>query len=186
MLEETKYPRLSEADLYVPVSGALTRGWIPQEDLRDFVVEITANQGSRSTGGLWTRPDISILGVTCHPYIPGRNLDITTFEIKKSIGEGIYGVFEAAAHSAFSNRSFLILKVEDEEVAQYQDLFDRTKSECERFGIGLIVFSDPQHWSSYQVLIQAEFRSPNPGQANKFIESQISEENRHRLLTMFR
>lgn len=44
--------------------------------------EITAKQGSRQTGGKWTRPDVIAVGYKTFPYLPGRYLEVVTFEIK--------------------------------------------------------------------------------------------------------
>lgn len=173
--------RKSEGDLYGPIASTLKQWWVHQVGLREYIMEITAHQGRRHTGGFWIT-----LGVTCHAYVPGRNLDITTFEIKKSPDEGIYGVFESAAHSAFAHRSFLLIQVPADDSLSDDENFERTKSECERFGLGLITFTDPSSWETYETIVDAEFKSPSHAQINKFIANQISEENRQRLLTMFR
>ncbi len=176
--------RKLEADLYAPVAAVLRDFWIPHEELREAIVEVTANQGSRKTGGLWTRPDLVVIGICAYAFVPGRSLNLTTFEIKKSISEGIEGVYEAAAHSSVSHRSFLMLYDDGQLVGE--DVMDRIRSECHRFGLGLMIFTDPGDWRTYQSLTYAIQREPNIASINKFIATQISEVSRHRLLTMFR
>ncbi len=50
----------SEEDLYGPVSTVLRGDWAKDNRYRQLLVEITANQGRRATGGTWTRPDIVV------------------------------------------------------------------------------------------------------------------------------
>lgn len=175
--------RRLEADLYAPIGAVLRDWWVPREELREAIVEITANQGRKQTGGLWTRPDLVVIGISAYPFIPGRSLELNTFEVKKTLEEGIEGVYEAAAQSAFSHRSFLLLQ---ESGLISKELFTRIRNECVRFGIGLLTFSDPADWNTYVTLETASYRSPQIAQINKFIATQISETSRQRLLTMFR
>lgn len=185
--KEKQKHRRPEAELYVPVATTLRDWWVPQEaNLRESIVEITAHQGRRQTGGFWTRPDITVLGIVAHPYLPGRDLSISTFEIKKSIDEGIQGIYETAAHQAFAHQSFLLINVLADESINDDDAFERVKSEANRFGIGVIVFTDPSDWKTFEIITEAQFRAPNPALVNQFIANQISEDSRHRLLTMFR
>jgi hypothetical protein len=183
--EETVARKL-EADLYAPVANVLREWWVPKEDVSDYILEITANQGRRSTGGLWTRPDIVCVSACAYPYLPGRSLDLTTFEIKKTIAEGVAGVFEAAAQSVFAHRSCLIVRgVSPAQMANEPD-FPRVESECKRFGIGLILFFDPDDWQTFETIVEPRFNNPPPVQVNRFLATQLSEVSRQRLLTMFR
>lgn len=177
--------RRYESDLYEPIAAWLKGYWAPREDLREPLVEIIANQGRRPTGGMWTRPDLVVIGICAYPFVPGKNLDLSTFEVKKSLEEGIAGVYEAAAHSAFAHRSFLVIHLEDRSI-EHDELYCRIVNECERFGLGLITLNDPSNFTTYRTVIDANLRSPNTALMNRFIGTQISESARQKLLTMLR
>jgi len=96
----------AESDLYNPVMDCLEK-WSKEVNLSNYFIEKTANQGSRKTGGMWTRPDIVIINVESFQYVPNRYLELMTFEVKPSDAWEISSVFETAAHSRFASRSYL-------------------------------------------------------------------------------
>lgn len=175
-----------EKELYEPVHSSLLKWWIPQEDIREYVLEITANQGRRQTGGMWTRPDIVCVGATAFPFVPGRSLEVTTFEIKKTIEEAVEGVYETAAHSAFAHRSFLVVQLPHAMSKKDDEDWSRVLKESKRFGLGVTTLMDASNWQTYEIAVDAEFRNPGPAQINRFIATQLSDEGRQRLLTMFK
>ena len=98
---------VAEASLYVPFQKVIQTGYVSENDLNRWVCEITASQGKRNTGGLWTRPDVTLVAEQTFTYIPDKLFDVITFEIKPNIDTAMAGVYEAAAHSAFADRSYL-------------------------------------------------------------------------------
>lgn len=177
--------RRLEAEFYDPIAVWLRSCWAPRESLREPLIEITANQGRRQTGGLWSRPDLVVVGICAYPFVPGKNLDLSTFEFKKNLEEGIAGVYESAAHSAFAHRSFLVMRLEYE-ADSTNELYTRIINECERFGLGLITLLDAEEWGTYRTVVEAKPRSPATGLMNRFIGTQISEAGRHQLLLMLK
>lgn len=170
---------IEEASLYEPFHKVIQTGYAPDNELKQFVSEITANQGRRSTGGRWTRPDITLIAVETFAYVPGKQLEVSTFEIKPDIQTALDGVFEAAAHSAFAHRSYLAFP--DSKDYDKNPLFDRIVDECDRFGLGLILFEDVSNWDTYSFELTAERREPDPRTLNDFIKTQISEKNREEI-----
>src|SRR5205814_1734826 len=59
-LGNVSQPCVAEKDLYGPMANTIRKGWAKDLNLDPVVVEITAQQGSRVTGGKWTRPDITV------------------------------------------------------------------------------------------------------------------------------
>ncbi|MFL5344817.1 MAG: hypothetical protein ACJ8AT_08485 [Hyalangium sp.] len=102
---------LREEDLYPHIERVLNDGWARHERLTDYVVEVTAKQGSRRTGGTWTRPDVVVVSKKRFAYVPAELFDVWTFEIKLIAGIDITGVFEAAAHSKRATRSYAMFEV---------------------------------------------------------------------------
>ena len=79
--------------------------------LDDFVLEITAKQGRRDTGGTWSRLDIVIVSVVTLPFVLGKHLDVTTFEIKPHTQLDVTSVYEALAHLRAATRAYVFLHV---------------------------------------------------------------------------
>jgi hypothetical protein len=170
-----------EFDLYEPVLATINDSWVKNYRIKSFVSEITAKQGSKSTGGKWTRPDITLFAVRRYPFVPGKTIEVISFEIKPLDSFGIEGVFETASHSAFAHRSYLMVHAS----GKYHDseVLDRLDSECERFGVGFLTFKDPTKWESYYNRKEAKHRSPDPYELSEFIQAQLSAEKQTLILT---
>ncbi len=180
--EETK-AKIKETELYSIVSQYIQKTWVKDNGISQFVLERTASQGKRKTGGKWTRPDFALIALKSFPYIPGKVLELITFEVKPQDEYGIEAVFETAAHSRFSNKSYLLIHLStlpDKDTEEFQ----RVERECERFGLGLITFTDPQNWNTYETVQEPERKNPDPADVNSFISTQISKENQTRVLEM--
>jgi len=174
----------SEASLYEPFQKAIQTGYVQQNNLETLACEITAFQGRRNTGGLYTRPDLTLIVIQTFVYYPGKNFEVITFELKPSIETALAGVYEAAAHSAFAHRSYLAFPDSDE----YEDspLFDRIRDECERFELGLILFKDVNDWDSYSFEVSAGRRDADAETVDDFIKDQISEKGKENIQRRFK
>src|SRR5690349_6888653 len=60
-----------EIDLYAPLGETLRQQWRSERRLDNFLVEVTALQGKRPTGGVWTRPDLTGVSVRRFAHVPG-------------------------------------------------------------------------------------------------------------------
>jgi hypothetical protein len=98
---------VTEASLYEPFQRYVQESYAPDNDLRPWICEITAAQGRRNTGGLWTRPDVTLIAIQTFAYFPGKQFHVVTFEVKADIEGAMEGVYECAAHSAFAHLSYL-------------------------------------------------------------------------------
>jgi hypothetical protein len=87
----------SEASLYKHFQKSVLSGYVPDNDLKPFISEVTALQGRRATGGRWTRPDITLIAIQTFTYVPNKLFEVITFEIKPDIESALDGVFEATA-----------------------------------------------------------------------------------------
>ena len=177
-------PEQRETDLYQPFKNAIETGYVLDNDLKPWICEITAAQGRRNTGGRWTRPDVALVAQLTFPYVPNKIFQVVTFEIKPDLSTALDGVFEAAAHSAFAHRSYLAFPDSDD--YDESPLYDRISVECERFGLGLILFEDVANWDTYDFQVPAKFREPDPQAVNDFIKTQISEKSRENIQRWFR
>lgn len=175
----------SESSLYEPFRNEIEKEYTKALRIKFFVCQKTAHKGSKKTG-LWTRPDITLISIEKYPFIPNKIMDIITFEIKHFKGFNILSVFEAAAHTRFASQSYCAVYL-PEKWLNFQNEIDRDRiiSECKRFGVGLLAFSDPKDFKTYDFIIEPDRVSPDPEEQDKFIREQISTENQRKLQQFF-
>ena len=94
----------------------------------------------------------------------------------------IEGVFETAAHSRATHRSYLMIHTPNGKPDT--DKFQRLASECERFRLGLIIFEDPQSWETFETVQEAQRRNPNPADVNAFIRNVMSKQSQETISKM--
>lgn len=163
--------RNRELDLYDPAKTVL-QTWARAAKYDEFRCEITALRGRAATGGKWTRPDISVLGIKSWTYFPTRVFDIVTFEIKPEGQTTVEGIFEALSHQQFATHSYCVYKVSLGEKESFEDKYHdaaRILSTARRHGVGVIVASDIKEWNTWDQILDADRVSPDPEQANRFI-----------------
>lgn len=165
----------AEADLYEPFHEAIKKGYTRTNGIRRFVSEITAKQGRRLTGGKWTRPDITLLAMRTYTFTPGKRLEVITFEVKEGLDGAVEGVFETLAHSVFAHRTYLAVHLPGYVDMEVED--DRIVQECERFGVGYIVFDKPEDYDTYDIVVSARLKEPDPAEVDNFIRQQIGAQN---------
>jgi len=172
-----KKKKSHERDLYPAFFKGLQK-WAADQGWTDHFVEQLAHQGRRSTGGNWTRPDFVVIGIQKYEYTPGVVRDIETFEVKPS-SSGIDAVFETAAHSRFATKSHLAIQKEDEEPSE-EDLA-RIESECQRFGLGLIVFRVPETHDDWDYKVEPIRKEPDPELLEQFVKNQVTNKEKLRM-----
>lgn len=178
----TSTKSVKEKELYKPFLETLKSFWTKDNDIKNYIVEVTANQGSKDTGGKWTRPDIAIIDVKTFPFYPNKMLEVITFEIKSNDNYGIEAVFETAAHTIFAHKSYLAIHYLKDDY-ENDELIEVIRKRCEMFGVGLILFKDPADWKTVILISESRHNNPDPSEVNQFIVQQISRENQHELLS---
>ncbi len=173
-----------ESDLYESVRKYIENNWTAENEIKDFVLDKTAEQGGKKRQGIWTRPDFSLVAIQSYTYIPGRTIELITFEVKPADDFRIEGVFETAAHSRATHRSYLMIHTPDGRPDT--DKFQRLVSECERFRLGLIIFADKDNWDTYEIVQDADHRNPNPGDVNSFIKTLMKKDSQEKIIAMVR
>lgn len=173
-----------EADLYKPFSEYIEDLWVNDNGIKDYIVQTTASQGKKHTGGKWTRPDITLIAVKTYTFTPGRYLEVITFEIKNESQYDIASVFETASHSVFAHKSYLSISCPNGEPDDED--FDRIENLCKEFGIGLIIFTDVADQSSYEELIEPKRKNPDPTKIDEFLIDQLNRENQNKVHQMLK
>jgi hypothetical protein len=175
-----------EKDLYNPVAEALRDGWSKTLRHHNYLVQITGAQGSRATGGMWTRPDVTVVAVDTYAYVPGKFLEVTTYEVKAAGSWGVEGVFEAASHSRFATKTYLLIHAPNGLESVPAEQLERLQAECARFGIGLGLFEDPTSYDTYDFVVDPARRVPDPAEMDRFISQQLSDVNKRHIVEWLR
>lgn len=174
----------NEADLYQPMTDVLRGPWAKDNRFRNQIVEVTARQGRRNTGGVWTRPDVVVAALRVFSYLPVRYLDIITFEVKPRWALNVTGVYEALAHRRAATQSYLWMHCPNP--GEVTELLDRIVAEAERHGIGVIVASDPSKYETWDQRCDPLRVEPDPEILNEFIALQFSDGAKEELTFWFR
>ena len=164
-----------EKDLYESVETYFEDRWKNDHEPTDDVFTIiSANQKGPKKKGLWTVPDVTLLGIAKYEFLPLKVLELTTVEVKTTKNVDPSGVFEAASHHKYAHKAYLAyerLRQVDPNAIDFQ----RLKDEARRFGVGLVEMvrsTDGDRWE-YQELSEAQYQEPDPGVCNAFIEDTL-------------
>ncbi len=101
-----------------------------------------------------------------------------TVEVKREGVWDVAGMYETASHSAVANQSYLLIHAPGGRASIPKKLLERFQKECNRFGIGLGLFQDPSSFDTFEFLVEAQRRQPDPEETDRFIAQQLSKENR--------
>ena len=175
-----------EDQLYEPIATVLKEQWAKAQGFDAYSVEVTARQGSRQTGGKWTRPDLTAIGYKTFPFVPGRFLEVVTFEVKPFSTVDVASVYEALAHRRASTRAYVVLHVPEDRERDITAAVDATCEEAKRHGIGVIIATRPDSFDHWDVRHEAERFEPDPSRLNEFIAQQLSEGLKEQLIRWFK
>ncbi len=184
--EQATQEYVKEHDLYVPIADELRKQWTKEQGFDDSRVEITAKQGSKLTGGKWTRPDIIAVGYKTFPYVPGRYLEVITFEIKPFYAIDVAAVYEALAHRRAATRAYLIVHIPKTNTNDFDGAIEAISDESKKFGIGFIVAEDSHDFDTWEVKLEADRIEPDPYRLNEFIAQQTTQELKEQIVRWFK
>ena len=176
----------AEKDLYVPMAAVIRSRWAQDYRLDEHLVEITAQQGARQTGGKWTRPDITVASLKTFAYVPGRHFDLITFEIKPFETLDVTIVYEALAHRRSATRAYALAHVPENKLQESMPLIEDIALEAKRHGVGFIVASDPSNYDTWEEFAEATRHDPDPERMNDFLAQQVTQSFREQIVRWFR
>lgn len=171
--------RRKEEDLYAPLEKVLIGGWQADKGHDYLAVEDVSRSGRRNTGGRWTRPDLVAVEVGTYRYLPQKTLSVYTFEVKPEDAIDVTAVYEALAHRRAATHSYVLLHVPNE--AASSAALDAVIMEARRHGIGVIVFSDPSDYGTWDEKVVADRVEPEPVAIDDFIRTQLSDSAREKI-----
>lgn len=163
----------NEPNLYEPMRKVIERDWA-QEHRQDLLaVEITAFGGGRPDG-IWTRPDITTVEVRTFEYVPGKHLDVNTFEIKSPSSVNVQAVYEALAHRRAATRSYVLFYIPPDKASVLKHDVERLLRQPACTASGLSPRANPCDYDTWEELEEAQRSAPDPEKLNDFISAQLS------------
>jgi len=175
-----------EEELYVPMRNVISAQWCRDQGFDDFAVEITARQGSRQTGGTWSRPDITVFAHKTYPYVPDHFFEVVTFEVKPSGCANVAAVYEALAHRRAATQAYVVVHIPPDWSEALQTTMNDVISEAKKWSVGVMVAEDPTDFYTWEVCVEAERQTPDPKRLNDFIAQQTSQELKERIARWFK
>jgi len=157
----------AERTLYAPLAESLKSKWIVRFSLDEAMVEETHSRGSKDTGGTFTRPDITAVGLRTYQYL-SRRLEVITFEVKPAGSVDIMAVLEAIAHREAAHRAYVIYATSREKFDQAAEV-GRIMELAQKFGIGVLLAQTPDAVESWDLVIDAIRHEPDPGRLDRFL-----------------
>ena len=164
-----------EHDLYPPMRAEIRLRWA-DTDPHDFIepdrfCAVLPTHGDKR--GRWGAPDITLIGGKTLPFLPGKFLDVVTFEVKP--GLDITGLYEALSHRTHATFAYLICHHTGEASADEVARFTR---EGVRTGIGVILARQPEDYATWVELVPATRWTPDPEQLHEFIVDTTKKERK--------
>jgi hypothetical protein len=178
---ESDDPFSTEESLYAPMLEVLEKRWVRDQPFDSSVVEITA-RGGRRPDGTWARPDLTCAAMTSYTFLPGKFLDVITFEVKPYSGVDLTAVYEALSHRRAATRSYVLLHVPDSKLAALQTVLSDICEEASRHGIGVVVAGSPGDFDTWDFREDAVRTEADPYRLNRFIQTQLSQGTRDQIL----
>ena len=181
LIGEAALAYLHESDLYPDIKSTLETFWAKERQIEPLAVEITASQGSKATGGRWTRPDLVSVAVRTYRYLPGKYMEVVTFEVKPSDAISVTAVYEALAHLRSATHAYVIFHVPDDEVESVKSVIEEARHVGRAHGVGVITMSNPRSWDTWDELEEARRVEPDPERLDEFISIQLSHDAHDRI-----
>ena len=159
--------RQAERPLYEPIKSGIESKWIQRFGFDDVSVEETHSRGSRKTGGTFTRPDITVVGVRRYVFLSKR-LEVITFEIKTRQTIGILGILEAVAHREAAHRSYVMFPTSRANFETSAE-GERIMELAQKYGIGIVLTERPEDVGTWEIAIDSLRHEPDPARLDRFL-----------------
>ncbi len=169
----------SELALYEPMRKVIAGDWAKDHRSDPLAVEVTALQGRRSTGGTWSRPDIVSVEIRTFAYVPGKHLELATFEIKLAAALNVQAVFEALAHRRSATRSYVLAHIPATEAVAMEDIVGDIAEVARSHGIGLITAGNAEDYETWEERVEAQRVEPDPERLDTFIATQLTDRTKN-------
>ncbi|MFE4503886.1 hypothetical protein ACFRFQ_28855 [Rhodococcus sp. NPDC056743] len=173
--------RVRERHLYGPLVDTLRESWSRETRSNSIVVEDTSDQGRRSTGGRWTRPDIVAINLKEYDYLPGKYIEVVSFEVKPADQINVTAVYEALAHRRSATHAYVLLHIPQVRRDSLADDLLSVRSAAAEHGVGVITFGEQDNYDTWSILEVALRVETTPERLNDFIETQLSSDSKRKI-----
>lgn len=166
---------MEESELYGPIMNWIQGEFRPSLEGRagcvfNHVALDVSLLGWFEGEGLWMRPDLAFVHVYRRTFDPQSTLDLHTFEVKAGQGDLLPALHQTIAHGRFADFVYLIAPATRRWTAELV-------SQAERFGVGLIRFSDVEDFRTFEFLAKPSRCSPQLDLRNQFLEIALTHSN---------
>ncbi len=159
--------RADERKLYAPICRTMELTWIKRFGFDEVSIEETHSRGSKHTGGTFTRPDITVIGLRQYVFLPKR-IEVVTFEIKTEETTGILGVLEAIAHRESAHRAYVIYpisRINFDNSAEAERIIELSQ----KYGIGIVLAEETDNVETWEIVSEAVRHEPDPARLDRFL-----------------
>lgn len=165
-------PRFNEHRLMPSLQRYLElRFWTRLELPDDAYWTVIDTSTGGAQDGQWRRCDFTGIAITPRAVLNGIDIDLYTFELKAADSGNIAAVAEAEAQTRGSNYGYLVWHVPDRTAAASK--LDAVERECQRKGVGLILFGDPQDLDSFDHRMTAARQPTDARSVDRFLASRL-------------
>lgn len=167
---------------YGPLVDTLRGSWSRETRSNSIVVEDTSDQGRCPTGGRWTRPDIvAIINLKEYDYLPGKYIEVVSFEVKPADQINVTAVYEALAHRRSATHAYVLLHIPQVRRDSLADDLLSVRSVAAEHGVGVITFGEQDNYDTWSILEVALRVETTPERLNDFIETQLSSDSKRKI-----
>ena len=163
------YP--NEHSLYPHMREEIRTRWADERP-HDYIeadrfCEVLASHGAKR--GRWGAPDITLVGGKTLPFLPGKFVDVVTFEVKPSLD--ITGLYEALSHRTHATHAYLVCHHSPLEGEPEPVLVGRISREAQRTGVGFVLARQPNDYATWEEIAPATRWRPEPEMLHEFLVS---------------
>ena len=135
---------------------------------RDRFCQVLATHGTKR--GRWNAPDITLIGGKTLSFLPGKFLDVVTFEVKPRLD--IAGLYEALSHRTHATHAYLLCHCPVSSGEPDAGEVGRITGESVRTGVGFIVARQPDDYETWALIVPATRWAPDPELLHEFVADQ--------------
>jgi hypothetical protein len=107
--------------------------------------------------------------------VPGKHLELATFEIKLGSALNVQSVFEALAHRRSATRAYVLAHVAPDDARGMTDAIEDIAEVARGHGVGFVTAGDPRDYDTWEEHVEAQRVEPDPARLDAFIETQLTE-----------